>query len=263
MARPRSTSGALAQVNPAKIQKPEISRKKDSIVEYSLNSPNGAVFMMSSVVPSVYDENTNSVRSMRYCASEPSVYTDEQSTSSVKTPIVFSFGKLFVPHTMPNLMKFLDMHPRNSANGGSLFTKVDYEQDAKKVLDEEFLNVEAIATVRDKSIDELLPVAIAFGINVDAPVAEIKYDLLQIAKSNPKKFIEAFDNPVVAMKAKVKKAISFQIIKAEESGVKWFDSNKQIVSVPAGMDPIDVMVRYCLTESAAPVVAEIDRQMNS
>lgn len=261
MARPRS-SNALAPIGIDQ-QKPKIERSKSSGVEYMLVSPNGVVHMMSSVVNGFYDEQSKSVRSIRYCASESSIYVDEQSASSVKSPIVFNFGRLFVPPSMPNLIKFLDCHPNNEANGGRVFKRINYEQDAKKVLDEEFLNVDAIAMVRDKSIDELLPVAIAFGINVDAPVAEIKYDLLQIAKSNPKKFIEAFDNPVVAMKAKIKKAISFQIIKAEESGVKWFDSNKQIVSVPAGMDPIDVMVRYCLTEAAAPVVAEIDRQMNS
>lgn len=261
MARPRSSS-ALIPIG-EKQQKSGIERSKNNGTEYMLLSPNGAVYMMSSVFKSFYDKQSNSVRAIRYCSSEPSVFVDEQSTSSVKSPIIFSFGRLFVPPNMPNLIRFLDLHPNNEANGGSVFKQVDYEKDAKKVLDEEFLNVDAIAMVRDKSIDELLPVAIAFGINVDAPVSEIKYDLLQIAKSNPKKFIEAFDNPVVAMKAKIKKAISFQIIKAEESGVKWFDSNKQIVSVPAGMDPIDVMVRYCLTEAAAPVVAEIDRQMNS
>lgn len=262
MARPRSSINSLPVGGERKGEK-DIKRYSGNAVEYMLTSPNGAVYMMSSIVGSFYDKESNRVRSIRYCASEASVFVDEQSASSVKSPIVFNFSRLFVPPTLPNLIKFMDLHPNNEANGGSVFKRVDYEQDAKKVLDEEFLNVDAIATVRDKPIDELLPVAIAFGINVDAPVAEIKYDLLQIAKSNPKKFIEAFDNPVVAMKAKIKKAISFQIIKAEESGVKWFDSNKQIVSVPAGMDPIDVMVRYCLTEAAAPVVAEIDRQMNS
>jgi ABC-type uncharacterized transport system auxiliary subunit len=87
--------------------------------------------------------------------------------------------------------------------------------------------------------------------------------LLQIAKSNPKKFIDSFDNPVVSMKAKVKQAKSMQIIKADSDAVRWFDSDKVIISVPVGQDPIDVMVRYCLTEQAAVLVSEIDRQLGA
>jgi hypothetical protein len=99
-------------------------------------------------------------------------------------------------------------------------------------------------------------------MNVDRPIAEVKHDLLLKAKSNPKTFIESFDNPVVSMKSMVKQAGDYQIINLAHDGVKWFDTNKLIVSVPAGQDPTDVFVRYCMTEAAAPVVAEIERQLD-
>ena len=57
-------------------------------------------------------------------------------------------------------------------------------------------------------------------------------------------------------------AAKYQIIKLEKDGVRWFDSNNLIVSVPEGKDPLDVFVRYCLTEAAVPVVEEMERQMN-
>ncbi len=115
--------------------------------------------------------------------------------------------------------------------------------------------------LRTKELDELLSVALAYGMDIDRPIAEVKHDLLVKAKKSPKEFIESFDNPVVAMKSKVRQAVSYQIIKADNDAVKWFDTNKIIVSVPAGQDPVDVFVRYCMTEAAAPVVAEIERQL--
>jgi hypothetical protein len=52
----------------------------------------------------------------------------------------------------------------------------------------------------------------------------------------------------------------YQVIKLDDDYVRWFDTNKVIISVPAGQDPTDVMVRYCMTEAGAAVFAEIERQ---
>jgi hypothetical protein len=40
-------------------------------------------------------------------------------------------------------------------------------------------------------------------------------------------------------------------------GVYWFDSGRLIISVPAGQDPTDMMVRFCLTEKGAAVYEEL------
>lgn len=258
MARPKSSGLA-----PIASQTPSFDRKAKStpgVIEYMTLSPSGAIFMMRNTMTSIVDQKTGKLRAIRYCEMEPSIYVDEQAGNSVKSTIIFNFGRLFVDSTKPNLKEFLDSHPQNEANGGGLFRRVDYENNAKESLSQEFELVDAVSMVRDKSIDELLPVAIAFNINTDAPVSEIKYDLLQIAKSNPKMFIQSFDNPSITMKAKVKKAAMYQVIKLDNDYIRWFDSNKIIISVPSGQDPTDVMVRYCLTEAGAAVSAEIERQ---
>ena len=209
----------------------------------------------------VYDKETDSVREIRYCERENSIYRDEQHENSVKTPIVFRMGRLFVPKTQPNLMNFLLAHPSNKANGGTVFEIVDTVKKKEANIDQEFLINDAINLLRNKDLDDLLAVALAYNIDVDRPTSEIKHDLLIKAKANPKAFINSFDNPVVSMKSMVKQAASYQIISMKSDGVKWFDTNKLIISVPAGQDPTDVFVRYCMTEAAAPVVAEIERQL--
>ena len=112
----------------------------------------------------------------------------------------------------------------------------------------EFALSEAIDLVRDSEITDLLPIAIYFGININSPVSEIRYNLLQIAKKKTTEFMEAFDSPQVTTRASIQQASDFQIINVKSDGVYWFDSNSLIVSVPVGQDPNDVMTRFCLTE---------------
>jgi len=243
--------------------KPRIKRveTKTSAKEYKAVS-SGAVLMLMQSGITVFDEDTKMVREVRYCQNEHSIFKDEQNERSVKTPIIFRMGRLFVKDDQPNLQAFLDAHPENRANGGNTFYVVDKKKSVEKDLDKDFLVNDAISMLRSKSMDELLAVAIAYGMDINRSSSEIKHDLLQKAKKSPKQFINSFDNPVVLMKAKIRQAISFQIIKADKTGIKWFDTNKLIISVPAGQDPVDVFVRYCMTEAAAPVVAEIERQLD-
>ena len=115
---------------------------------------------------------------------------------------------------------------------------------------------------KSSDLDDLLAVAIYFKVSIDRKTSEIKYDLLQIAKKNPNKFIQSFDDPAVKMKALLRQAKDYQVIKMVKDSVRWFDSNSMIVSVPHGQDPEDIMVRFCLTEKGASVVAEIEKQLD-
>lgn len=242
--------------------KPRIRRqeKANSIKQYKATK-SGAVLMLMQSGITVFDEDTKRVREIRYCENEHSIFKDEQNEKSVKTPVVFRMGNLVVREDQPNLQAFLDAHPDNKSNGGSLFFLVDKKKDVEKDIDTEFLINDAISLLRSKEADDLLAVALAYGMNINRNMSEIKHDLLQKAKSSPKSFIESFDNPVVLMKAKVRQAISFQIIKTDSRSVKWFDTNKHIISVPAGQEPVDVFVRYCMTEAGADVALEIERQL--
>lgn len=263
--RPKKAAPAAAVAEaPAKKQpKKKAIRREEKVSatqEYKANG-SGAVMMLMQSGITVFDEETGMVREIRYCENEHSIWKDEQSERSVKTPVIFRMGRLFVNERQPNLKKFLEIHPSNKANGGSVFELVDNLKKVEVDMDNEFLVNDAINLLRTKELDDLLAVALAYGMDIDRPIAEVKHDLLLKAKAAPKTFIESFDNPVVSMKSMVKQAVSYQILKADNDGVKWFDTNKHIISVPAGQDPVDVFVRYCMTEAAAPVVAEIERQL--
>lgn len=253
-----------AAPKPAAPKKRTIKREEKAInhAEYEIISGGGVVFMLPQKGVTVYDKEKDTVREMRYCPNEPSIWRDEQSENAVKQSVVFENSRLFVPKDKPNLRKFMDSHPGNKANGGNTFKHVDKRQDAQKELEKEFKLTEAVSLVRDTDITDLLPVAIYFKVNINSPVSEIRYNLLQVAKKKPKDFIESFDSPQVQTRASIQQASDYQIIRLKDDGAFWFDSNSLIVSVPAGQDPMDVMVRYCLTEKGASVLSDIEERLD-
>jgi len=228
---------------------------------YEIKSGGGVVYMLPSKGITIYDEEKGTVREMRYCENEPSIWVDEQSENALRRPVMFREGRLLVPRERPNLMEFLDKHPYNQSNGGGVFYLVNTEVDADKELEKEFAVTDAVAMVRDTEIGDLLPVALFYNINVDRPTSEIRFDLLKEAKSNPSRFIEAFDNPMVRARSVVKQANDYQIINLKSDGCYWFDSNRLIVAVPAGHTAIEVMTRFCMTEKGAAVFATLEESL--
>ena len=260
------TNGTLAQASAPEVEsKKTIFKLKEQPVlktkEYELLRAGGIIFMMKAGPVSVYDEETNSIRSIRYIPQENSIWVNEQSAKPTKEPILFNSGRLFVRKDQPNLQRFLDMHPSNEANGGNVFRHVNLQENAKKDLQSEFEIVDALNLLRTKPLDELLAVATALGINTDNPADEIKHDLMVKAKKNPRGFVEAFDNPAIETKAKIRKAMNMSIIKHEKGHVKWTDTNKHILAVAEGKDAVDVFTRYCMTENGSVVLDEIVRQL--
>ena len=246
---------------PKKVDLSKFETKISVPTEYEIIGPGGIVYMLGKSEFMVYDKKTGKQRAVRYCPNEPSIYRDDQNENSLKGGIVFREGRLFVSPEQPNLKELLDSHPDNEANGGSRFRRVDHAAMAKKELEGDFLYADTVNLVRTKPVDEIMSVAMAFAINTDRMVDEIRHDLLVFAKKNPKAFIEAFDNPVTEAKAKVKKAIKYNVISHKGGHIVWTDTNKHIIAVPEGKDPVDIFVRYCMTEGGSVVLDEIERQL--
>ena len=265
--RPKKTQ--VEAVQPTAVPKtktPKIKRKEkdDKVVArvYEIPKGGGVAYMIPQRGVTVYDSDKDTVREMRYCPNEPSIWVDEQSTNAKREAIVFTDGKLVVPREKPNLRLFLDKHPANITNGGNLFKQMDEAKNSEEKLEIEMNQFEAVAALKSAELDELLAVALFFKVNIDRKMSEVKYDLLQIAKKSPSKFIKAFDDPAVRMRALVKQAKDYQVLKINNDSVRWFDSNSIIVSVPHGQDPEDIMVRFLLTEKGASAVEEIEKQLD-
>ena len=252
---------AVPTVKTPKIKRKEVDEKAIAKV-YEIPRGGGVAYMIPQRGVTVYDTEKDTVREMRYCPNEPSIWVDEQSSNAKREAIVFKDGKLIVPREKPNLRSFLDKHPANISNGGLLFKQMDEAKTSEEKLEVEMNQFEAVAALKSAEVDELLAVALFFKVNIDRKMSEVKYDLLQIAKKNPSKFIKSFDDPAVRMRALVKQAKDYQVLKINKDSVRWFDSNSIVVSVPHGQDPEDIMVRFLLTEKGASAVEEIEKQLD-
>ena len=211
----------------------------------------------------IFDKEKGYNREIRYCPAERSVYRDEQSEVARREQIVFRDGLLSVPETDPILLEYLRLHPDNKVNGGKRFNEVNNEVDAEKELEREFMLHDAIAKIKVSGIDELIPVALSYGISADLSSIEIKRALLQQAKGNPEKFMQSFNNPMVKMRADVVTALDFQILKQSVDGMYWYDSNTLIMPTPVGQDTLDVFVRFLTTDKGNPVRNEIESQLSN
>ena len=114
--RPKAPVAASTATAPAAPKKRTIKRKENLVktVEYEIPSRGGVVFMLPQKGVTVFDEENNTVREIRYCPNEPSIWVDEQSDNAIKESVAFREGKLFVPREKPNLKAFLDVHPLKS-----------------------------------------------------------------------------------------------------------------------------------------------------
>lgn len=234
---------------------------KSAHSEYELTQRGGIVTMIPMRGITVYDEEKDTVREIRYCPNEPSIYVDEQSENAKRQSVFFREGRLFVRQDQPNLRAFMDRHPGNLGNGGDFFKRVDKKFDAEVEMEKEFAVSEAIHKVRNTDITDLLPVALYFNVNIDRNTSEIRFDLLRLAKKDPAEFMQAFDNPQVQARSIAKQAADYQIIALRENGAYWFDTNKLIVSVPVGRTPLDVITRFLLTEQGATVYGELEEKL--
>jgi hypothetical protein len=255
---------AIEAVNASGI--PVVQRqKKDKgpqVKVYVIDSGGGVVFRIPQNEIAIYDKQAGYNRAIRYCPNERSIFVDEQSGNAVKSDVVFRDGMLMVPVDKPNLSAFLDAHPENKVNGGGVFRLMDSEKKVEVELDSEFLVHDAVALVREKSIDELIPVALSLGVDTDRNIKEIRYDLLREAKARPRQFIELFDNPIVKTRSVVMQAVDFQILNSKKDGMFWFDSNSLIISTPAGLDSTEVMTQFCMTDKGSPVFEKLKEELS-
>ena len=256
----RTASEDVMEAPAPKVSTTKVKRHEDENKTkiYVISQGGGIIFNLKSQATIV--EN-GKVREIRYCPNEPSIYVDEQNANSVRSHVIFREGMLAVNPDKPNLAEFLDKHPGNSSNGGSIFRILDTEKKAEVEIDTEFMIHDAISLIRDKDIQELLPVAMYLGISVNQKNMEIKRELLSEAKANPKRFIELFDNPVVKTRSTIMSAVDFQILNSRPDGMYWFDSNRLIVATPVGQDSVEVASRFCMTDKGASVYSEIEARL--
>lgn len=227
----------------------------------TVNGRGGIVLKIRNSGLQYYDKETGNVRQLRYAPMESSVFADEQSDNPVLEQVFFYDKMIVVPVNKPNLKKFLDYHPDNQANGGKEFKALNLNENREAEIQDEFLVHDAISIIKSKSISDLIPLAMALMINIDQDDLSVKRALVRYARSNPQKFLDMTTNPLVEIRSSVSQAFDFNIVRYNGGAVVWYDTNKVITSVPTGQDAKETLSRFCMTDSGASVLSEIEKQL--
>ena len=220
---------------------------KDNFVYYQLLRDSRAMSVMiatkhSRSKPLLYeDSESKKTRALRYASNKDSIFEDEQEGHVILEPIIFEDGLLKVDKKRHNLLNFLDHHPDNLKNGGSLFKMRDFEAEAKDT--ERMLDIEyqAQELSRKLSDDQYIAIHRTFSRDTDKLYAsEIRKDVKLFARNNPVDFLDMIEDPSVEMNSVIATAINEGLVNFRRNNREVFfnlkGNRKMITRVPEGVD---------------------------
>jgi len=213
-----------------------------------------------------FDEDKGINRPLRYSKNQKSVFEDEQDGTAILEPIVMEDGKITVLKNNPILQQFMDIHPDNLANGGTLF----YEFDPQKIAEDKVRNlnleVDALIAARSLDLDKMKSIArVHLDSNVDKmTAAEIKHDILLFARNYPEDFLYAIEDPDIDVNDISSRAfdegyVTFRAGKDIHYNLK--NNKKKILTVPFGEKKEDVFMTWLKSDEGLEFYQYLENQM--
>lgn len=198
------------------------------------------------------DPKTGMHRSWRYIFGYNTIWVDEQIPEpttnqlyNAKNDLIFTKGFLTVQSN--DKAKVMAMEIQDGFEGNEdpledtpkIFRLLDGVKDREKVRNSADEAFEAESAARSAELDEMLPVAVFFGISVDdGDESRIRTEFILKARSNPSAFLRQFVNPknkiqFVMTKALQKNLISTSIV---PNNVVLVETGKALFDVKADQD---------------------------
>ena len=223
-------------------------------------------------IDEIYDPETNKNRLIRYVAGESSIFADEQTTEKpLLQDIVFQGGILSVRPESATLINYLETcnynqdNPNRRSGKKMLFYKVDIESNAEEKVYDEETSIHASYMASTMDPQKLVGYARAIGINIDRSMYEIKWDMINYAKTDPQSFIEGMDDPKtermqVVMDAEESNIITFS---GRRNEVNWIlgSTKPTIVHTPVGVDKRQFFVDWTFENEGEVVYQELLRKL--
>lgn len=191
---------------------------------------------------------TNETHALFLSYTETSFFKDKHKGDAKVEHVHFKDGMLKTYEHDIKLQKFLEIHPHNVKNGGSIFEEYDPAKSATvKVTDFE---VELEAMNLANSLSALKKDAIAGLLCSDySPMwspAELKQAIFVEAKKQPTNFVKLANDPALEMKGVAKTALRRGIITYKN--YKFYnDKGEVIIEVGRNQDEMDAIVEFFAT----------------
>ncbi len=192
---------------------------------------------------------TNEIEQWRYIFGYSSIWVKDQNKpvpgkaqlENPKNFIEMSYGSIFVNGTNTALLDALTIDDEyegveNPVNViPPLYRLLDPEKEMKNDADKDEEAFQAESAARAATMEEMLPLAMHYGINIDSPerdATRIRYEFIKKSKQDPAGFNKNFTNPFVKYKYVATLALRDNIVTADkvpgkmvyvETGKTYFD----------------------------------------
>lgn len=208
-----------------------------------------------------FDKEKGHQQELRYATNQKSPFVEEQKGVATLGHISFRSGKLIVPETKPNLIRFLELHPLN----GTLFFEYKPVEIATNQVDAIELEFNALSLAKKLEIDDLEAIMrVELGSKVRKMSSkEIKRDALMFAKRKPAAFIELAGDDNVQLRNVGIKAVEADIIKLSNDNRKftWASNGRKLFTVPFEEHPYSALAAWLKTDEGLEVLKTLEKRL--
>jgi hypothetical protein len=217
-----------------------------------------------------FDKATETSYTMRYIIGEK---VQETANGAIVMPVygniifkksdngIMTLNPLNSQHQI--LYTIMEFHPSNTANGGSLFTKVDAQAAANDEYKRDLESFNALEKVMKMKSSDLDYTCKGLLLQFDMPLEKVadnvkKITLKKIAEANPVKFLEDIKGLNFETKAVVRDAEILKNIIYDESKQSWIytRSNEVLHAKMPALDRYESIVEWMKSSKSGEVAYE-------
>ena len=209
-----------------------------------------------------FDEEKGYERELKYTTNQKTPFVDEFVGDSKLEHITFEDGKLNVPKSKQTLQKLLSLyHPQRN----KLFFEFDPAARAEDELDFIEMEVDALNIAMDMEIDQIEAIVRTEVGNKASQMSskELKRDLINLAKKDPRMFLELASDENINIRNMGIKAVEAGIIKlsADQRTFTWGSTNKKLVTVPYEENPYSALTAFFKTDEGIEVYTAVEKRL--
>ena len=276
--------------NPALLKKPLKDARFKLVQQYDLIKPVDAEtgLPISNPYPPTYimvnegvalDPKTGTYRNWRYVFGQKSIWVDEQTKPapskeqlmSAKNDIIFMNGFLRVKAADTAKIQALELNDAYVGNDNpvnnipKVFELIDEEAEIKKGRSQRDMAFEAESEARSMSEEDMMPLALLYGIDTDLDEDLIRTHLINKSIENPKGFLESVSNPKWKAKYAITEGLKRNYIKIEAGKLIWMDNDKSLMDVNGAGDVAEQVAILVLKndEVALAIVDKLEQMIQA
>ena len=211
-------------------------------------------FMMKSKGLFYFDEEKGYEREVAYAENQKTPFVDEFKGQARLAHIIF--------RDKVTLQKFLSIyHPEKDTT----YEEFNPVKEATEDLVDIEMEIKALNAAKDLDIDHaeaILRVEIGSGV-ANMSSKEIKRDILIMAKSNPKLFLELVADDNVELRNFGIKAVEANIISlsSDNRNFLWASNQRKIMTVPYDEHPYSALAAFFKTDEGLEIYKNIEKRL--